>query len=130
MLFNLETDYAIRIVDCLAARNALMDAASISEVTGVTRRFTLKILHKLVTGGFVASKKGAKGGYQLAKPAAAISLLDVIEAVNGEITFSRCQCAEGHCSHPQSTCKFKGVFEQASRTVTEQFKKVHFGGKE
>ncbi|MBQ7288403.1 MAG: Rrf2 family transcriptional regulator [Clostridia bacterium] len=130
MLFNLETDYAIRIMDCLAAQKGIIDAESISAVTGVTQRFALKILRKLVAGGFVVSQKGAKGGYRLAKPAKEISLLDVIEAVNGEITFSRCQTAEGFCSNPNNPCKFKRVFEQTGKMITEQFQNVHFEGKE
>lgn len=130
MLFNVETDYAIRIMDCLAAQNGIIDAGSISTVTGVTLRFALKILHKLVANGFVVSQKGAKGGYKLAKPAKDISLLDVIEAVNGKITFSRCQTDESFCSNPNNPCKFKCVFEQAGFVMAEQFKKINFGGKE
>lgn len=130
MLFTLETDYAIRLVDCLAAQQGIIDAASISEMTGVTRRFTLKILHKLVAGGFVVSQKGAKGGYRLAKPAETISLYDVIAAVNGNIFFSRCEAAEECCSNPNYPCRFKQAFEQASMAVRAQFEKVHFGRKE
>ena len=49
-----ETDYAIRIVYCLANADGRKDARAISEEMGVTLRFSLKILHKLVSGGGVA----------------------------------------------------------------------------
>ena len=78
-----ETDYAIRIVYCLANARGRKDARSISEEMGVTLRFSLKILHKLVQNGIVKSYKGSKGGYELARPAAEINMKQVIETVNG-----------------------------------------------
>ena len=69
MFLNNETDYAIRIVSCLADREERIDAATVAEQTGVTPRFTLKILHRLVQGGIVRSLRGNKGGYVLARPA-------------------------------------------------------------
>ena len=59
MFLNNETDYAIRIISCLAESKDRIDAAGISEKTGVTLRFTLKILHRLVQGGIVKSFKAA-----------------------------------------------------------------------
>ena len=50
-----ETDYAIRIVYCLANTQGRKDAGTISEEMGVTLRFSLKILHKLVKSGLVKS---------------------------------------------------------------------------
>ena len=62
MKINMETDYAFRIMRCLAQRNAVTDARTVSEITEVPQRFTLKILGKLVGGGIVTSYKGANGG--------------------------------------------------------------------
>ena len=66
MHITLESDYAVRIVYCLAQNGGRMEAAAIAEQTGVTLRFSLKILRKLVAGGLVKSYKGAGGGYELA----------------------------------------------------------------
>ena len=63
MHITLETDYAVRIVYFLAQSGERVDAGRIAEETGVTLRFSLKILRKLVSGGVVMSYKGAKGGY-------------------------------------------------------------------
>ena len=90
MHITLESDYAVRIVSCLARQGGRMDAKRIAEETGVTLRFSLKILRKLVTGGLVRSYKGTKGGYELARPAKDISLCDVIETVEGPYALSRC----------------------------------------
>jgi len=51
MNITLESDYAVRIVDCLASQPQRLGAGIIAEMTGVTPRFTLKILHKLVSAG-------------------------------------------------------------------------------
>lgn len=125
-LFNLETDYAIRIVDCLALNDGIVGANEISRLTGVSRRFALKILGNLVSNGFLISQKGANGGYKLAKLPEEISLLDIIESVNGKITFSRCQADEGGCSHPHSSCKFQSVFNDATVSVRDLFANAHF----
>ena len=87
MHITLETDYAVRIVYFLAQSGERVDAGRIAEETGVTLRFSLKILRKLVSGGVVVSYKGAKGGYELARPPEEISLADVIEQVEIEIKY-------------------------------------------
>jgi len=51
----------------------------------IPERFLLKILKPLVSAGVLDSLKGPNGGYRLAKPAAKISLLEVVEAVDGPI---------------------------------------------
>ena len=63
MQITQESDYAIRIVYCLAKSRVRRDARSISEEMGVTLRFSLKILGKLVGAVIVSSYKGNKGGY-------------------------------------------------------------------
>ncbi len=76
MHITLESDYAVRIVYCLAQNGGRLDAASIAEQTGVTLRFSLKILRKLVAGELVKSYKGAGGGYELARDPHEISLYE------------------------------------------------------
>ena len=129
MLLNLETDYAIRIIDCLAASGERMDGKTIAEETGVTQRFSLKILNRLVSSNLVKSYKGAKGGYVLARPADEITLLEVVEKMSGELLFSKCQCEIGHCTNPQGLCRFRDVFDEASKSVIESLRKVTFDNK-
>ena len=86
-----ESDYAVRIVYCLAKCGTRRDARGISEEMCVTLRFSLKILGKLVSSGIVESYKGNRGGYELARPASEITLKDVIDAVEGPYRLSRYQ---------------------------------------
>ncbi|MEG2203818.1 MAG: Rrf2 family transcriptional regulator, partial [Oscillospiraceae bacterium] len=131
MHITLESDYAVRIVDALACCGKRMDAKTIADQTGVTLRFSLKILHKLVACGIVRSYKGAKGGYELARPAAEISLRDVIETVEGLYTFSRCLNPEHVCKCDAAvcrsgSCRFQKAYDEISEIVREKLNQMTF----
>ena len=121
-----ESDYAIRIVYCLAKSGTRRDARSISEEMCVTLRFSLKILGKLAANGIVNSYKGNRGGYELANPPAQVSLKDVINAVEGPYNLSRCT-QDGVCNRGASgVCTFQQVFRKLSDEINEKLQKVNF----
>ena len=126
MLLNLETDYAIRIVGCLAETDQRLDAKSIAAKTGVTPKFTLKILHGLVGGGIVKSYKGANGGYTLARDPEGITLLEVVELVCGPLEISQCQRGSDGCTHPDGLCRFRGVFGDISSYMKTKLSEITF----
>lgn len=120
MQLTQESDYAVRIVYCLAKEGARRDARYISEQMNVTLRFSLKILGKLAQGGLVRSYKGNRGGYELARPAADISVKDVIDAVEGPYRISRCVGQDGCCNRGVSgSCEFQKVFARITGKVNE-----------
>lgn len=126
MLLNSETDYAIRILSNLVGRTERVDAATIAKETGVTPRFTLKILHSLVGANIVKSFKGNKGGYLLARPAEEITLLEVFEHISGPLTVSRCQHDSKNCTNPKGICEFKDVFEDVTSYMRKRLSEVNF----
>ena len=81
-------------------------------------RFCLKILRGLVQNGLVCSFKGAKGGYSLAQPAEEISLLQVIESVEGPYMLSRCQKEEYSCGREH--CRLHCIYEKVSEKVRNE----------
>lgn len=123
-----ESDYAVRIVYCLAKNGKRMDARSISEEMSVSLRFALKILGKLAQNGVVASFKGNRGGYELARPASQISMMDVISAVEGPYRISRCLDPDGGgCNRGSSgCCAFQKVFGRISLLVNRELSAVDF----
>ena len=122
-----ESDYAIRIIYCLAKNQKRMDARSISQEMSVSLRFSLKILGKLVASGLVASFKGNRGGYELARPASEITMLDVIRAVEGPYQLSRCLEECGECNRGASgICAFQQVFRRISEQVNRELGAVDF----
>lgn len=127
MHITLEADYAVRIVFLLAQNSKRTDAKTISAQTGVTLRFALKILRKLVGAGIVKSFKGTQGGYEIARPLDEITLKDVIETVEGPYAISRCVGENFACSNPRETvCQFNLVFREISDMVNERLSKVKF----
>ena len=124
MHINLESDYAVRIVYQMVRLGTRCDAHTVAEATGVSQRFTLKIMGKLVAAGVVNSFKGAHGGYELARPAAEITLRQVIEAVEGPYRFSRCVDGDYDCAH--TGCPFHAVFDDVTRTVVAKLDTLTF----
>ncbi|MEG1448409.1 MAG: Rrf2 family transcriptional regulator, partial [Oscillospiraceae bacterium] len=121
MNITLEADYAIRIVYCLATENKRVEAKSIAEITGVTLRFSLKILRKLVAAEIIKSFKGTQGGYELAKPASEISLYDIIYIIEGPYNFSKCGFEDFICTRkPDKNCKIRKVFLKITKSVVQQ----------
>lgn len=128
MRITQEADYALRIT-CLLARDGdgRCSAADISERTAVSARFTLKILHKLVTEGIVRSYKGANGGYMLARGAEEITLRDIIELIDGPLAISRC-IDDGHsCSREgldKSECILYHIFCRINAEVSGKLGRI------
>ncbi len=127
MYITLEADYAVRIILYLLRENKRADAKTISSNTGVTIRFALKILNKLVSSGLVNSFKGKNGGYEVAKSASDISLYDVIYVIDGPCVLSRCLLEDKNCTHdPDDSCKIRHEFFKISELIHTHLDKVKF----
>ena len=127
MNINLESDYAVRIVQYLAQSNERRDAQSIADSNCVSLRFTLKIMRKLVAADIVQSFKGAHGGYTLSRPASSITLRQVIEAVEGPYRFSRCVDNGYACNCSSVTaCPFHSVFDDITQMVIQKLDEATF----
>jgi len=70
--------------------NATLPASRLAEYHGVPAPYLAKSLQMLAGAGIVTSVSGRHGGYRLSRPAAEITLLDVVLAVEGDETFFRC----------------------------------------
>jgi len=130
MHITLESDYAVRIVYSLAQTGGRLDAKTISDDTGVTIRFALKILRKLVSQGLVKSFKGTKGGYELAKSPSDISLGEVIETVEGPYALARCVSEHDYeCNRNKTSCgicKFNKIYADITDSVRQKLYSVKF----
>jgi Rrf2 family transcriptional regulator, iron-sulfur cluster assembly transcription factor len=105
MELSRKADYAIRAALTLARHGdaRLMSTTAIAEAGAIPPPFARHVLSGLARAGLVASKEGAGGGYRLARPPAQVSLLDVIEAVEGPLHSTRCVVRGLACS-PQNPC--------------------------
>ncbi len=81
-----KADYAVRAaVELAAAGDGPVSTERIAEAQGIPANFLENILVDLRRAGVVESRRGAAGGYLLARPAAEISIADVIRAVEGPL---------------------------------------------
>lgn len=89
MRISAKTDYAIRAVVEMASAGAdedrLVKAEAVADAQDIPLRFLLGILNELRHAGIVESRRGAEGGYRLAKPAYAIAIADIIRAIDGPL---------------------------------------------
>ena len=130
MKLTQEVDYAFRIIAHLAAHEGeVVGAPKIAKTMQVPERFTLRILRKLNLGGLTLSKRGAKGGYMLNKPAESISLYDIVLAIDGPIELSRCLHADDpYCNRFTGDgiegCKFHRSIYGVQSSVIDQLQSL------
>jgi len=95
-----KTDYALMAVQYMALKNSsrAVNTKEIAEEYRIPGELLAKVLQKLGKKGLVTSQNGPKGGYLLAKPASEISVLAVIQAIEGNIGITECyHNEESHC---------------------------------
>jgi len=85
MRLSARVDYALRAMSELAAADAPRTVDQLSEAQKIPNKYLESILGELRRGGLLRSQRGPDGGYRLARPAAEISIADVIRALDGEL---------------------------------------------
>ncbi|TRO82391.1 RrF2 family transcriptional regulator [Desulfuromonas acetexigens] len=111
-------EYAIRGMVYLARQEPgkLILVNEIAETVDVPQSFLAKIFQGLTRLGLVRSSRGAGGGFALAKPAAEISLREVIEAVEGPICANRCVIDASFCDR-SGDCTVHPVWHRVQNQV-------------
>ncbi|MCK4282693.1 MAG: Rrf2 family transcriptional regulator [Candidatus Brocadiae bacterium] len=85
-----ETDYALRALTGLALADDFLPVSTLAEQEEVPPDFLRKIMQRLHQAGIVESSQGPFGGYRLARSARRLSVLDVVETVQGPLVMSEC----------------------------------------
>lgn len=97
-------EYAVRAMTYLARfpEGNVASLHEIGEAQDIPESFLAKILQSLVRAGLTVSQRGAHGGFALARPAAEITMQQVIEAVDGPISVNRCVLSPEDCARSAS----------------------------
>src|SRR3982074_2921463 len=90
----------------------------VSRQEKIPRNFLAKIFQSLARAGLVRSTRGTGGGFSLARSPAEITVLEIIEAIEGRISLQRCLQEVPTCEH-MGGCALCGIFEQAQDRVKE-----------
>jgi len=118
-------DYGLRAMIYLASidPSAIVPFREIARQMMVPEDFLAKILKTLVDQGLVRSARGPHGGYALARPAADVSFLEVIEAVEGPIAINVCLDGEDPCAKA-SACTMVGVWKRGQEKMLEVYREA------
>lgn len=82
MQFKASTDYGMRAILYLAARNETCSSRDIAEDMSIPRDYLIQLAQLLRNAGIIEARPGKHGGYRLARPASDISVLDVVNALD------------------------------------------------
>ena len=112
-------DYALRAMMHVGSLPeggvALKD--DVAQAQRIPSSFTAKILRKLVKTGLLTSARGVNGGFALARPAAQINLLEIVEGIEGPIQLTDCAPDPEHCTLSHD-CPASGVWVEVQRQMT------------
>lgn len=125
MKITREADYALRIVAMLAKNGTQMEAKLLAEKNNIPYRFTLKILRKIVQAGYLKSFRGVNGGYMLNKAPSEITLRNIIEVIDGEITLNICLGGEDCCSNKDG-CALMQKLARVQNIIIKELDSITF----
>ena len=123
-------DYAV-VMMAAAARHcgtARLNATELASETGVPLPTAQKLVSRLAAAGLIESARGTGGGFRLARPAAAISLADIVEAVEGPIAMTVCVDPDRHDCALDQHCAVRphwGVVNEAIRAALDNVTLLH-----
>ena len=109
------TDYATVILASLGG-GGLASAADVAGRTHIALPTVSKLLKELQHAGLVRSVRGAHGGYQLTRPAADISAVDILDAVEGPVALTECASGTGNCGI-EATCQVGHGWQRISLAI-------------
>ncbi|HEU0066139.1 MAG TPA: SUF system Fe-S cluster assembly regulator [Sphingomonas sp.] len=113
-------DYAVVLMTA-AARHcggaARLNATVLAEETGVPLPTAQKLVSRLSAAGLLESARGTGGGFRLARPPSAISLADIVEAVEGPIAMTSCVDTDNHDCAIDGTCRVRPHWQTVNGAV-------------
>lgn len=120
-------EYAVRCILYLASQGqgVLVRRLVIAEYFDIPDKFLAKIAQQLAKGGMIEIKQGARGGYVLIRDPATLTLLEVVEALIGEISLNGCVADADFC-RSSANCAVNRVWTKASNQLRETLAGVTF----
>jgi FeS assembly SUF system regulator len=118
------TDYATVVLTALAARpDAVLSAAELAERAGLEMPTVAKLLKPLAQAGLVEGFRGTNGGYRLARAASQISLVEIVEAMEGPLGMTECSVHAGACGIERS-CGVRANWRRINDVVADALRSV------
>ena len=127
MQITRQADYAVRAVLHLARINGSQRAATsqVAQEQHIPPSFLAKIISQLSIAGLLHTSRGARGGVTLARDPKAITLLEVIEAIDGPIMLNECVGDASTCTFDED-CPLRPVWCEAQNELVARLKGTNF----
>ncbi len=127
MQITKQADYAIRAILYLTNQPDQRAATSrVAESMRIPPSFLAKIVAQLAVAGLVHTARGAGGGITLARDPAEITLLDVVEAIDGPILLNECVSDASKCEMKKE-CPLQDIWAETQTYLLNRLRAVTFG---
>ena len=127
MQITRQADYAVRAVLYLARLEPNQRAATsqVAQEQHIPPSFLAKIISQLSIAGLLHTSRGARGGVTLAREPKAITLLEVIEAIDGPIMLNECVSENSICTFDED-CPLRPVWCEAQEELVNRLRSTDF----
>lgn len=121
-------EYGLHCLLWLVDADEDLSSRELAELQGLSPTFMAKVFSKLEKGGIVRATEGVRGGYRLIRPPAEISVLQVVDAIEGRKPLFDCQQVRGRCAAfgeeaplwaLKGICSIHAVMREAERSMRE-----------
>jgi Rrf2 family protein len=116
------TGYAIHALSRMSPERACL-IREVAESTGIHKPYLAKIFNLLNNNKLVTSKRGYRGGILLARPAAAITILQIVEAVEGEAWLGHCLLGLRDCK-AQHVCPTHDIWVEIKKRIHDSLRRI------
>jgi Rrf2 family protein len=119
-----KTEYAIRALWELARNPSILATANqIAQRQSIPPKYLPQIISELSRAGLLLSVRGYGGGVKLSRPPREISLLHIIEAMQGKLTMFECQVGEYECINLPN-CELQNAYGKAQAAIERVFRET------
>jgi Rrf2 family protein len=127
MQITRQADYAIRAVRYLAKHGSSQRIATstVAREMKIPASFLAKIISQLSIAGLLHTSRGARGGVSLAHEPKEITVLDVVEAIDGPILLNECVAQTGTCVFEED-CPVHPIWIEAQEELVQRLRKTNF----
>jgi Rrf2 family protein len=127
MQITRQADYALRAMLYLAKMepNQRTATSQIAEVQRIPPSFLAKIISQLSIAGLIHTSRGARGGVSLARQPESISVLEVVEAIDGPIALNECTVSKGACPFGDE-CPLRPLWCGSQEQLVERLRSTSF----
>lgn len=109
------TDYSLRVMAYLAQATSQSTISEIADYFGISRNHLVKVVHNLAKHGFIRSTRGKGGGIQLARPAEAMNLGEIVRVAEPHFELVECFNPTEDCCIVTKQCGMKAPLYEAQR---------------